>query len=222
MIAHRLLTQQEIILVVGEHQEAVEDKKRKNMYIIDTKIERVCDEFSQVKKWVKTIHKKILNTELDNSKISVYYSYGFFITKSKSDTEVISNEELFKLKYKKRLKIELDKVRVDVTIRVGNLILTNRLERGLIPQDIKNIVTELTKVRMMIEGEFHKNKKVIDSIPEVDRNIVQYRIIKGYDDDNDMEPMFDIDLILDKISKDGIQSLSPEEKDFLDKSSKHL
>lgn len=192
------------------------------MYIIYTKIERVCDEFSQVKKWIKTIHKKILNTKLDNSKISVYYSYGFFITKSKSDTKVISNEELFKLKYKKRLKIELEKVRVDVTVRVGNLILTNRLERDLIPQDIKNIVTELTKVRMMVEGEFHKNKKVIDSIPEVDKNIVQYRIIKGYDDDNDMEPMFDIDLILDKISKDGIQSLSPEEKDFLDKSSKHL
>ena len=191
------------------------------MYIIDTKIERVCDEFSQVKKWVKTIHKKVLNTKLDNSKISVYYSYGFFVTKTKSDTEIISNEELFKLKYKKRLKIELAKVRVDVTIRVGSLILPNRLERGLIPEDIKNIVTELTKVRMMVEGEFHKNKKVIDSIPEVDRNIVQYKIIKG-DDDNDMEPMFDMDLILDKISKEGIESLSPEEKDFLDKSSKHL
>ena len=191
------------------------------MYIIDTKIERVCDEFSQVKKWVKTIHKKVLNTKLDNSKISVYYSYGFFVTKTKSDTEIISNEELFKLKYKKRLKIELAKVRVDVTIRVGNLILTNRLERGLIPEDIKNIVTELTKVRMMVEGEYHQNKKVIDSIPEVDRNIVQYKIIKG-DDDNDMEPMFDMDLILDKISKEGIESLSPEEKDFLDKSSKHL
>ena len=191
------------------------------MYIIDTKIERVCDEFSQVKKWVKTIHKKVLNTKLDNSKISVYYSYGFFVTKAKSDTEIISNDELFKLKYKKRLKIELSKVRVDVTIRSGNLILTNRLERGLIPQDIKNIVTELTKVRMMVEGEFHKNKKVIDSIPEVDRNIVQYKIIKG-DEDVDMEPMFDMDLILDKISKEGIQSLSPEEKDFLDKSSKHL
>ena len=191
------------------------------MYIIDTKIERVCDEFSQVKKWVKTIHKKVLNTKLDNSKVSVYYSYGFFVTKAKSDTEIISNDELFKLKYKKRLKIELSKVRVDVTIRSGNLILTNRLERGLIPQDIKNIVTELTKVRMMVEGEFHKNKKVIDSIPEVDRNIVQYKIIKG-DEDVDMEPMFDMDLILDKISKEGIQSLSPEEKDFLDKSSKHL
>jgi hypothetical protein len=37
-----------------------------------------------------------------------------------------------------------------------------------------------------------------------------------------MEPMFDMDLILDKISKEGIESLSPEEKDFLDKSSKHL
>lgn len=191
------------------------------MYIIDTKIERVCDEFSQVKKWVKTIHKKVLNTKLDNSKVSVYYSYGFFVTKAKSDTEIISNDELFKLKYKKRLKIELSKVRVDVTIRSGNLILTNRLERGLIPQDIKNIVTELTKVRMMVEGEYHKNQKVINSIPEVDRNIVQYKIIKG-DDDNDMEPMFDMDLILDKISKEGIESLSPEEKDFLDKSSKHL
>jgi len=191
------------------------------MYIIDTKIEKVCEEFSQVKKWVKTIHKKFLNTKLDNSKISVYYSYGFFVTKGKSDTEIISNEDLFKLKYKKRLKIELAKVRVDVTIRVGSLILTNRLERGLIPQDIKNIVTELTKVRMMVEGEYHKNKKVIDSIPEVDRNIVQYKIIKG-DEDVDMEPMFDMDLILDKISKEGIQSLSPEEKDFLDKSSKHL
>ena len=191
------------------------------MYIIDTKIERVCDEFSQVKKWVKTIHKKVLNTKLDNSKISVYYSYGFFVTKSKSDTEIIRNEEIFKLKYKKRLKIELAKVRVDVTIRVGNFTMTNRLEKGTIPEDIKNIVTELTKVRMMVEGEYHKNKKVIDSIPEVDRNIVQYKIIKG-DEDVDMEPMFDMDLILDKISKEGIQSLSPEEKDFLDKSSKHL
>lgn len=191
------------------------------MYIIDTKIEKVCEEFSQVKKWVKTIHKKILNTKLDDSKISVYYSYGFFVTKGKSDTEIISNEDLFKLKYKKRLKIELAKVRVDVTIRVGSLILTNRLEKGLIPEDIKNIVTELTKVRMMVEGEYHKNKKVIDSIPEVDRNIVQYKIIKG-DEDVDMEPMFDMDLILDKISKEGIQSLSAEEKDFLDKSSKHL
>jgi hypothetical protein len=191
------------------------------MYIIDTKIERVCDEFSQVKKWVKTIHKKVLNTKLDNSKISVYYSYGFFVTKSKSDTEIISNEEIFKLKYKKRLKVELAKVRVDVTIRVGNFTMTNRLEKGLIPQDIKNIVTELTKVRMMVEGEYHKNKKVIDSIPEVDRNIVQYKIIKGAED-VDMEPMFDMDLILDKISKEGIESLSPEEKDFLDKSSKHL
>jgi hypothetical protein len=191
------------------------------MYIIDTKIERVCDEFSQVKKWVKTIHKKVLNTKLDKSKISVYYSYGFFVTKTKSETEIINNDELFKLKYKKRLKIELLKVRVDVTIRVGNFIMTNRLEKGTIPQDIKNIVTELTKVRMMVEGEFHKNIKVINSIPKVDRNIVQYKIIKG-NDDNDMEPMFDMDLILDKISKEGIESLSPEEKDFLDKSSKHL
>lgn len=189
------------------------------MYIIDTEIEKVCEEFSQVEKWIKTIHKKFLKTEIDNSKIQVYYSYGFFVTKSKNTEISLTNEDLFKLKFKKRLKFEISKVRVDVTIKIGNFIMANRLEKGIIPQDIKNIVTELTKVRMMIEGEYHQNQKVIKSIPEVDGNIVQYRIIKG---DQDIEPMFDIDLILDKISKEGIQSLSPEEKAFLDKSSKHL
>ena len=191
------------------------------MYIIDTEIEKVCEEFSQVEKWIKTIHKKVLKTEIDHSKIQAYYSYGFFVTKPKEGEVVLTNEDIFKLKFKKRLKLELSKVRVDVTIKIGNFTMTNRLEKGIIPDDIKNIVTELTKVRMMVEGEYHQNKKVIKSIPEVDSKIVQYRIIRG-DEDIDMEPMFDIDLILDKISTDGIQSLSPEEKDFLDKSSKHL
>ena len=191
------------------------------MYIIDTEIEKVCEEFSQVEKWIKTIHKKVLKTEIDHSKIQAYYSYGFFVTKPKEGEVVLTNEDIFKLKFKKRLKLELSKVRVDITIKIGNFTMTNRLEKGIIPDDIKNIVTELTKVRMMVEGEYHQNKKVIKSIPEVDSKIVQYRIIRG-DEDIDMEPMFDIDLILDKISTDGIQSLSPEEKDFLDKSSKHL
>jgi hypothetical protein len=191
------------------------------MYIIDTKIEKVCDEFSQIKKWIKIINKKILNTKVDNSKIQTYYSYGFFITKPKEGELVLTNDDIFKLKFKKRLKHELSKVRVDVTIKIGNFTMTNRLEKGTIPEDIKNIVTEITKVRMMVEGEYHQDKKVIKSIPEVDSKIVQYRIIRG-DEDVDMEPMFDMDLILDKISKEGIESLSPEEKDFLDKSSKHL
>jgi hypothetical protein len=65
--------------------------------------------------------------------------------------------------------------------------------------ETKLFVTEITKVRMMVEGEYHQNKKVIQSIPEVDSKIVQYRIIRG-DEDVDMEPMFDIDLILDKIN----------------------
>lgn len=189
------------------------------MYIIDTEIEKVCDEFSQVEKWIKTIHKKVLKTEVDHSKIQTYYSYGFFVTKPKEGEQVLTNDEIFKLKFKKRLKLELSKVRVDFTIKIGNFTMTNRLDKGIIPEDIKNLVTELTKVRMMVEGEFHKNKKVIKSIPEVDPKIVQYRIIRG-DEDVDMEPLFDIDLILDKISTDGIESLTPEEREFLDKSSK--
>jgi hypothetical protein len=70
----------------------------------------------------------------------------------------------------------------------------------------------------MIEGEFHKNKKVIDSIPEVDRSIIKYRVVNM--DGLNNEPQFDIDQILDKISTNGIESLTPEEKEFLDRTSK--
>ena len=113
------------------------------MYIIDTEIEKVCEEFSQVEKWIKTIHKKVLKTEIDHSKIQTYYSYGFFVTKPKEGEVVLTNEDIFKLKFKKRLKLELSKVRVDITIKIGNFTMTNPLEKGIIPDDIKNIVTNL-------------------------------------------------------------------------------
>jgi uncharacterized protein YciU (UPF0263 family) len=208
--------------LIQEQTKLQGDKKIiKPMYIIDTTVESVFTEFPHIEKWIKNIHKKILKSEIDNTKITVYYSYGFFVPKLKNDETDTTDVEIFNLKFKKRLNIEMSKVRVDITIKIGNFIMTNRLLKQYIPEDIKNLVTELTKVRMMIEGEYHQNQKVIDSIPEVDTNIVKYKIIRG-DEDVDVEQTFDIDLILDKISNDGIQSLTPEEKAFLDKRSKHM
>lgn len=183
------------------------------MYILYSEIDKVYDEFPKVRKWVKSIEKKILKQEMND--ISVYYSYGFFVPKNAKSK--LSYDEVYKLFYDKRLNLELSKVRVDITIKSGKFIMTNRLDK--IPTDIENIVTELTKVRMMIEGDFHKNREVIDSIPEVDPNIIQYKIIR---EDNDLIEEFDLDKILDKISVYGIESLTQDEKNFLEKSSKNL
>lgn len=188
------------------------------MYTIGTEIENVCVEFPQTKKWLKNIHKKILNKDLDMSKIIVYYSYGFFVTKGRP---AIVPDELYKMKFKKRIKYELSKVRIDVTFEIGTFRMTVRLGEGLIPSEILSIVTELTKVRMIIEGEYHQNDKVIKSIPPVDTNIIQYKIVREGDTEN-YEENFDIDKILDKISKEGISALTPEERDFLDKKSDNL
>jgi hypothetical protein len=187
------------------------------MYIIDTSIEDVCLEFPKTKKWLKTIHKKFLNKDLDMSKVVVYFSYGFFVSKEKKN--IIEFDDLYKMKFKKRLKYELSKVRVDIGLEIGTFRMTTRLE-NLIPKNILNIVTELTKVKMIIEGEFHQNKKVINSIPEVDTSIIQYKIVR--EDGDYIKDTFDLDKILDKISNDGIKSLTPEEKEFLDKKSNGL
>ena len=187
------------------------------MYIIDTKIKDVCLEFPQTKKWLKIIHKKVLNKDLDMNKVEVYFSYGFFVSKDKKT--IIANKDLYKMKFKKRLKYELSKVRVDISFEIGTFRMTTRLE-NLIPKHILNITTELTKVRMIIEGEFHQNTKVIKSIPEVDTSIIQYKIVR--ESDGFIEDTFNLDKILDKISTDGIKSLTPEEKEFLDKKSNGL
>jgi hypothetical protein len=72
----------------------------------------------------------------------------------------------------------------------------------------------------MLEGEYHDNQEVINSIPDVDTSIVSYEIIKDAMHSEDSEKYFNVDEILDKISKNGLDSLSEEEKEFLDKKSK--
>jgi len=76
---------------------------------------------------------------------------------------------------------------------------------------------------MTIEGEFHENKDVIDSIPEIDSEIIKFESVKEIvSKDYKDTPDFNIDLILDKIHQKGLDALSDEEKEFLDKKSKDL
>jgi adenylate kinase family enzyme len=117
----------------------------------------------------------------------------------------------------------MSKVRVSLSIKIGNFMMSDRLPKGIVPQIIQDIVAEITKVKMIVESEYHEDKEIIDSIPELNRDLVSFDTIRDYvkDDFND-ELELDLDSILDKISSDGFDSLSDDEKEFLDKKSKGI
>jgi len=197
------------------------------MFVIDAERKEVTKEFPIVKGWIKKIKKiKITESKFEKDDIEFYYSYGFFVPKSKNKEEeyVKSLESAIAMLYPERLELELSKVRVNVSMKLDNFIITDRLPKGTIPQRVKDIVAEVTKVKMMLESEFSYNKKVLESIPALDKTVVDIEVIKGSDEKTVVQESnsFTIDTILDKISNKGYDSLSKEEKDFLDNKSKNM
>jgi hypothetical protein len=192
------------------------------MFLLPALKEDVLNDFPIVSEWLDTIQFSILKKQIEDSKLEFYYSYGYFLPKveNKEEFYIDLQEQCNNMLFDDRLKFELSKVRVNLTIRVGKFAMSNRLPKGVVPENIKEIVTEVTKVKMMLEGEYHDNQEVINSIPDVDTSIVSYEIIKDAMHSEDSEKYFNVDEILDKISKNGLDSLSEEEKEFLDKKSK--
>ena len=188
------------------------------MYIINTNLEEVISEFQFVESWIETICDNILHKEKDKCKITMFYNYGYFVPKGKG-----VNPEQYEMLFDDRLNYELSKVRVNVTIKIDELIITNRLKKGMLPEVIKSMVTEITKYKMSIECEFHQNDDIKNSIPDFDESIVSIEVIKQeFGTDKIEEEYFDLDDILDKIAKSGIDSLTDGEKSFLDKKSKEM
>lgn len=182
----------------------------------------VLDDFPIVNDWLVRI-KDYLNKDLDDKKIEFFYTFGFFLPKSKNTQEYYMQmyEDCSRMKYPDRLNFELSKVRISLTVKNGQFILSDRLPKGHIPTVVFDIVAEITKLKMLVESEYHADKEIIDSIPEINRDLVSFETIKEYVKD-DMKVEFDLDSILDKISNLGIDALSDEEKDFLDKKSKDM
>lgn len=195
------------------------------MYTLNINTDDTYKEFPNIKKWIEIIHSEILKKDIDSTNVEICYTYGFFIKKPKDEEErtntyISMYDRVKTMLYDDRVEFELSKVRVDIDITIGDFTLINRLDS--IPEKISNIVKELTKVKMMMEGEFYQNQTIIDSIPPIDTSIVSLKIIREYDDfDEDIES-YDIDFLLDKISKHGIVSLTTQEKDFLDRTSKGI
>ena len=207
-----------------------------DMFVIDVERKEIAKEFPIVKEWMKKMKKIKLNEgEFEKDKVEFYYSYGFFVPKNKNndDEYLKSLESTLTMLYPERLTFELSKVRVNLSMKLDNFILTDRLPKGSIPTRIKNIVAEVTKVKMMVESEFSHNKEVLESIPALDKTVVDIEIVKNGEStllttstttssENSITNDFTIDTILDKISKKGYESLSKEEKEFLDNKSKNM
>lgn len=191
--------------------------------ILTTKEEVTNDIPSLYNDWYKVI--KQMKPDLDESKLDMYYSYGFFHANVENKEDYYSQvfEKYSTMLFEDRLQYELSKVRVNLTIKSGHFFLSDRLPKGTIPKIINDIVTEITKVKMLVEYEYNQNEEVKSSIPEIDTDIVSFEIIRDVvNSDYSKSQSFDIDSILDKISQKGMDSLSDEEKDFLDKKSKGL
>lgn len=199
------------------------------MFTIEAIKDDVLKDYPQIQEWIDIAKYSILKKDINEDKLEFYYSYGYFLpsTKSYDEEDRIKfyenlNQVQTTMKFDQRLNFELSKVRVNITMKIGNFVLSNRMPKGFVPKNVLDIVREITKVKMTIEGEMHENQEVINSIPEIDKSIVSFEIIKDVinNDYKDQKVDFDLDSILDKIGNQGIDSLSKEEKEFLDKKSK--
>jgi hypothetical protein len=192
------------------------------MNLITTDYQEVINEVPNIKDWIKSISNDILKKEIDDSKIKTFYQFGYFLPKVENKEEFYQKkyQEYMEMLFDDRLDEELSKVRVSVTLKIGNFIMSNRLEKGVIPKVIKDIVTEITKYKMLYEYQVHGNIDVLNSIPEFDESIATLEVVK-----NEIEyptDSYDIDDILDKISESGMESLTDGEKEFLKNHSKNL
>ncbi len=192
------------------------------MYIIPVDINQLIDECPFVLDWIETLKRDIMKSEYSLFKIESYYSYGFFVKKSENTMDSLFDkyQENSQLLYDDRLKVELEKVRVSATIKLGNTVLTNRLPKGYIPKSVKDLIEEITKVKMTMEYEDHGYLHVKNSIPPMNPNIIVE--FEDLTKEEEQEIFYDIDEILDKISNDGYDSLTEDEKKFLDKKSKDV
>ena len=196
------------------------------MFTINVEKDDLVNQFPEVKKWVKKIQKMSFSKkgEINESEIEFYCSYGYFVPKSfNGDKYEQVAETTSKMLFDERLNFELGKVRVNLTMKIGHFVISDRLPKGVIPETVVKIVTEVTQVKMMIESDYYQNEEVKNSIPEIDKTFVDIEIVKDVvTNDYKEDKNFDIDSILDKISQKGLDSLSNEEKDFLDNKSKGL
>jgi len=158
-------------------------------------------------------------------------SYAFYIPKAKSDEEAIQNqinyENKLKLTYDERCKADLPKLKIDCHMYAGYYSRSDRASDKEIPQYIIDLFYEVMKVTMLQEQMYVNDPVVLKSLEGfqhlLDEMLEDMGIeMEGVDEfaNKHKEEPLDMDEILDKISANGVQSLTAKELKFLDKMSR--
>lgn len=195
--------------------------------MVTIKVDRLIaevDYFEVIDKWSDIIQFQ-LDKPLKLEKLEFFYTFGSFLPKvdNKEEFYIDMWEKTARMLWEDRIDYELSKVRVDLTMKMGKFSITDRMDKEFIPSLVVSLVTEITKLKMMFECEVNGIQEVKDSIPPLD---------KDYLDENSVrellksafggEKTFDLDALLDKISEGGMESLTEEERNFLNKRSKEI
>jgi hypothetical protein len=147
-------------------------------------------------------------------KIQWVISWGFFVKKAKTEEEIIERDlnyqNKLKLKYPERLEIEVSRIRVDILMKAGNYIKGDRFNNT--SEYITNMAKEVVKIMMINEQEYLQDPNVLDSMQDF--------MYLNSELSDDFQEQLDLDSILDKINKSGIQSLSKNELNYLEQASR--
>lgn len=189
------------------------------MFTIKVALSEVEKDYPQVlESWLDII-KNNFGKEIIEDNLDLYYSAGLFVSKKNK----VDIEEVYNMDFAERLNFEIKKVRIDLTLKLGKFVITDRMEKGFVPSMISDMIREITKLKMILEGELNGNQfGVADSVPPLEAGFFDeeslrqvFKELGGFNTDS-----FDLDDILDKISESGIESLSKEEMEFLKSKSK--
>jgi hypothetical protein len=195
--------------------------------MITIKVDRLIaevDYYEIIDKWTDIIQFQ-LDKPIKGEKLEFYYTFGSFLPKVQNKEEYYINmwEETGRMLWSDRIAYELSKIRVDLTMKMDKFTISDRMDKEFIPNLVVSLVTEITKLKMMFECEVNGIEEIKESIPPLDKDYLDIDSVRellklafgG-------EKTFDLDVLLDKISESGIESLTEEERNFLNKRSREI
>jgi hypothetical protein len=125
-----------------------------------------------------------------DQKIQWLISWGFFGKKGKSEEQIIQKQMDFESKlhlpYNERVEEDLPKIRINVSMKAGYYIRTDRALEVEIPKYIIDMSYEVLKITMLEEQMFIKDPEVLESIKEF-----KYLLEGIYELDENLDPVFD-------------------------------
>jgi len=192
-------------------------------------------ENDKMKEWFpityETFIQELRNSQSKSSdkkedKIKWILSWGIFRTKAKNKNEQEKIDKLH-LTYDERCEVDLPKIRITVTMKAGNRIVSDRSIDDTIPDFIEDMFFEVMKIKMLQEQMIVNDPVVLESLEEF-KHLLEYILEEMAEEGENIdiirnlkkETPLSMDEILDKISESGMQSLTAKELKFLEKMSR--